>query len=394
MKLRHLFAPLSLCVALMAVTACELTPEPPVSADSWYHLDSSSEATGESSAPSAGDDSSSSSGPTAASVPGDAFRDDDPDNPYHEPDVEPISIAAETSPSDYNIYVSAPSSHDAIWAWSANKSIGLIPAIKSVSIEGVDGYSFAAIYLSYNQYYYDYSSWAFDAEGFFLMEEDDPFTGLLLRSSSDGESKTGDISVASVEPMNGITNIYVIEKEDGSIGAFGSAEEAASFAKNDTAPVSPADATSPGDVNIYTYCPWGNQYRNNIWAWGSSGSVGFDTLKDGVSKEITLDGIGNATFNAIYLTFGTVYRGQSDWSGASSTTFSISESNFFTGMILRELGGDQSDDLSMPSLSEIEKDSEGHRNIYLIEIKDESGGNKKVNVYTDLSDVQTYFASI
>lgn len=389
----------ALCLPLFLLS-CAPTPEPSSSSE-----DSSQVSSGES-VPS--DDRGEVPGPGTTDMPNESFP-DDPNNPYHKPDIYPSRISEETTPKDYNLYFYSAveqTKRDAVWMWSKTyNSIGLIPTNKDVTLDGVDPqYKFSSLYMTYGKYYYDYNAWDFSSEGYFTLERDDALVGIMLRASTKSETETDfvksidiDLSKIAINP-SGPTNIYIVEKAQNMVQVFTSTAGINDYLNNKTdTPIWTLEETAPSDFNIYTNVVWGNQYRDRLYVWGDA-FAGIDIpLLDGAhpSKEIALakkqDGT-DVLFNALYFTYDKNYKAYDGWGSTTETVFTINETKAFSNLILKQNNGDQTQDVVFGNIADIPADQNGQKNLYVIETDQKVEGNKgKIEFFTSLADVQNYF---
>lgn len=387
------------------LVSCVTNPEGPSTPE-----ENSSQTSGKPTESSPSDDRGTISGPGTTEEPNDD-RTDDPNNPYHKPDVYPSDIADEVAPKDYNLYFYSAvdaTKRDSVWMWGTTyNSIGLIPTNTNLTLEGVDSqYKFSALYMTYDKFYTCYNAWDFSTEGFFAVSKDDTILGLQMRASSKGAdeenyAKTIDIDLSSVTiNQGGPTNIYIVEKSANVIQVFTSTDGVNDYLnKKEDLPIWTLEETKASDFNIYTYCPWGNEYRDSLYVWGGTFKAGVDLpLIDSShpSKEIPLvkNSQGNdVLFNALYFTYGKQYKAYNGWGSKDETIITIDESNYFSSAILKVNGGDQTLDLTIPALKDIVADSDGHKNVYIIETDKKENNKAKAEVFTSLADVQNYFSA-
>lgn len=133
---------------------------------------------------------------------------------------------------------------------------------------------------------------------------------------------------------------------------------------------STADEVEPTDVNIYVYSTKPASERNWIWAWSDQESLPGSLFPVSFAPQVTFEQLGEEfKFTPVYLKFNTAYSAQNNWSGSAETSFTVTQDNFFTGLIIRNEDGSSKSTDNAIDLSKALVDDKGQRNIYIYEGK-------------------------
>lgn len=126
-------------------------------------------------------------GPATTEVPKDTTP-IDPDDPIYDDEIVPVWAQDEvTDPGDYNIYYTCANSkakRTMFWLWGGTGSCGLKFTATGLTLDGAEsGYTFSALYLNFNTYYYCYGSWSdTDTTSHFKVTRDSAFTGTKVKN--------------------------------------------------------------------------------------------------------------------------------------------------------------------------------------------------------------------
>lgn len=141
---------------------------------------------------------------------------------------------------------------------------------------------------------------------------------------------------------------------------------------------STATETEAGDFNVYLSYEGERADRCYVWAWNREDtSIPGALFPISSSDYVTFDGIdsGGVNFLALHLKFNTVYECFTSWNddveGTPSSTFTITEDAFWTGLLFRDATGNMKNvkgDLLIDK-SKIKKDANGHYNVWVDDAK-------------------------
>lgn len=319
-------------------------------------------------------------GPATTEVPKDTTP-IDPDDPIYDDEIVPVWAQDEvTDPGDYNIYYTCANSkakRTMFWLWGGTGSCGLKFTATGLTLDGAEsGYTFSALYLNFNTYYYCYGSWSdTDTTSHFKVTRDSAFTGTKVKNDDGTSSNADDIDLPTPK-SEGKTNIYIGEKEDGETGAFDSIEGLNEFLTSSTPAVWPKNATTePSNYNIYYY----STGKDSLWLWGGPGNTGL-----GAS---TTKKFGEYEFNAVYLEYGFKYKRYTDWEFTTEATLKLKQTNVFTGCLLRDKAATTQS--GSVDLTTIQADENGNYNIYIAE-----NSNGAVKAFDNSDDAVTFLTPV
>lgn len=149
------------------------------------------------------------------------------------------------------------------------------------------------------------------------------------------------------------------------------------YKRADGAAKSTASETEAGDFNIYLSYDGERTDRDYVWAWNREDSTIPGALFPISSSEyVTFSNISDdIQFLALHLNFDTVYECWTTWTddvtSTPTSTFSITEDVYWTGLLFRDSSGDKKDakgDLIIDK-SKVQKDSNGNISIWVDDAK-------------------------
>lgn len=137
-------------------------------------------------------------GPATTEVPKDTTS-IDPDSIYDD-EIVPVWAQDEvTDLGDYNIYYTCANSkakRTMFWLWGGTGSCGLKFTATGLTLDGAEsGYTFSALYLNFNTYYYCYGNRSdTDTTSHFKVTRDSAFTGIKVKNDDGTSSNADDIN--------------------------------------------------------------------------------------------------------------------------------------------------------------------------------------------------------